>query len=79
MAPTVSNSVHEGNKKFVSAVSGLFLVLIYHGLGAVVHLLLLKFSMPYLVRSVFWKPTTTTTLSLASSNWSKFTLDLFQM
>jgi len=29
---------------FISAVSGLFLKLIYHGDGMVVHLLLLKFS-----------------------------------
>ena len=32
-------------KIFVSAVSGLFLKLICHGAGTVVHLLLLKFSM----------------------------------
>ena len=43
--PVLSYSVHEG-KKIVSAVSGLFLKLIYHGAGMVVHLLLLKFSMP---------------------------------
>ena len=30
---------------FVSAVSGLYLRLIYHGAGTLVHLLLLKFSM----------------------------------
>ena len=32
-------------KKFVSGSCGLFLKLIYHGAGMVVHLLLLKFSM----------------------------------
>ena len=38
---------------FVSAVSGLFLKLIYHGAGTVVHLLLLKLvSMLYLVTNV---------------------------
>ena len=42
-APSVSYSVHEG-KHFFSAVSELFLKLIYHGASTVVHLLLLKFS-----------------------------------
>ena len=43
--PLVSYSVHEGKHFFVSAVSGLFLKLIYNGASMVGHLLLLKFSM----------------------------------
>ena len=37
-------SVHKGKHIFLSAMGGLFLKLIYHGAGTVVHLLLRKFS-----------------------------------
>ena len=56
-------SVHKG-KKIVSAVSGLFLKLIYHVAGAIMYLLPLKFSMPqskrifltthFVVENLFW-------------------------
>ena len=48
---SVSYSVYEGKHLFVSAVSGLFFMLIYPGPCAVVHLLLLKFSMDKMLLS----------------------------
>ena len=47
-AASVSYSVHEV-KHFFPAVSLLFVKLIYHGAGTVVHLLLLKYLALYLV------------------------------
>ena len=44
-ATSVSYSFHDGKHFFGSAVSVLFIKLIYHGAGMVLHLLILKFSM----------------------------------
>ena len=56
LALSVNYSVHEG-KKIVSAVSGLFLKLICHGAGTVVHLLLLKADAEKLSHSQTWHST----------------------
>ena len=63
-------------KIFVSAVSGLFLKLIYHGAGSVVHLPLLKFSMDSLIASIESNKTIASSMQIRALMWSMITLPI---
>ena len=82
-APSVSYSVLEG-KKIASAVSVLFLKLIYYGASTVVHLLLLKFTMAAPVHANIYLFSATPKLwknqkFLFLSNYPKFGQDFLQI